>query len=217
MKKKEKIILSFDLDFTLIDNTEGIINSFNYAFNKHELPRMNTDDLEKTIGIPLFEVFSKVSTIEPSVLIDTFRDFYRKKGIYQVRLLPGVKEKLQELRDIFVLGVITSKKEEMAVKLLRFLRIDNYFNYILGEKEGRMTKTDPRLKKYLSNSYPTHKFIIIGDHPNDRKLAEMLKCPFIGVLTGFHSAEELKENSKIKMKILKNITEITPDKIYSLI
>jgi len=210
------IILSFDLDFTLIDNREGIVNSFNYAFKTHELPHMKKEDLEKTIGTPLYEIFALVSSMDPSILIKTFREFYGEKGIYQVKFLPGIKEKLLELNRSFTLGVITSKKEEMAQKLLKIMNVDDKFDYILGETEGRESKTDPKLKEYLFNQYPDYKFVIIGDHPNDRKLAEMLGSPFIGVLTGNHSATDLKESSKTHTVILSSVNEITPDLILSL-
>lgn len=217
MKVNMKIILSFDLDFTLIDNREGIVNSFNYAFKKHNLPQMEKHALEQTIGTPLNEIFAKLSSIDPSLLINTFRDFYGKKGIYQAKFLPGAKEKLVELSHLFILGVITSKKEEMAQKLLKIMDVEELFDFILGESKERTSKTDPNLKKYLINQYPHYKFVIIGDHPNDRKLAEMLGCPFIGVLTGNHNMVDLEQNSKIRTLILKSVNEITIDKINTLL
>lgn len=216
MKVNTKIILSFDLDFTLIDNRKGIVNSFNYAFKIHNLPQMEKQALEQTIGTPLNEIFAELSSIDPSLLINTFRDFYGKKGIYQAKFLPGAKEKLVELSHLFTLGVITSKKEEMAQKLLRIMDVEELFDFILGESEERTSKTDPNLKKYLINQYPDFKFVIIGDHPNDRKLAEMLGCPFIGVLTGNHNTAELKEASKTKTVILESVDEITSDLVLSL-
>jgi len=216
MNNRNKIILSFDLDFTLIDNREGIINSFNYTFQKHNIPNMKREELEKTIGTPLFEIFANLSNKNPSILIDTFREFYSSEGIYQVKLLPGSRKKVEELSNSFTLGVITSKKEEMAVKLLKYLKIDHFFDFILGESSGRTSKTDPNLIKYLISLYPQSKFLIVGDHPNDRRLAELLKCPFIGVLTGTHTGEQLKVNSITKTIILESINEITIDKIYRL-
>ena len=211
-----KLILSFDLDFTLIDNIDGIINSFNYAFKKFNLPKLDRLEIEKTIGMPLDEVFPRFSSIEPSILTSTFREYYSSKGIYQVRLFSGVKNKLKELKESFILGVITSKKEEIAVKLLKSLKIDVYFDYILGETESRKRKTDPKLKEYLFKKYPDYSFVVIGDHPKDRELAEMLNCPFIGVLTGFHNEKQLKLDDSSKFLILKSVNEITTEMINTL-
>jgi phosphoglycolate phosphatase len=213
----DKIILSFDLDFTLIDNREGIINSFHYALDKHHLPDMSRKDIEKQIGVPLDEIFSQISNLNPTILTSAFREYYREKGIYQVKLIGGAKEILEELRESqFKTGVITSKKEEMAVKLLEYLKINHYFEYIFGETVDIKSKSDPKLKDRLLKKYPNYRFVIIGDHPSDRKLAEMLGCPFIGVLTGIHTAEDLEQDCKTSILILNNVSEITVERIYSL-
>ena len=215
--KRDNIILSFDLDFTLINNREGILNSFKYALNKYDLPNVDDESIEEMIGIPLNDMFSKFTSIDPSILSRAFREYYGREGIYQVKLISGAREKLLELKkNSFVLGVITSKKQEMAIKLLKFLELDSLFNYIIGENESIKSKLDPELKKILHSTYPNHHFVIIGDHPKDRMLSEMLNCPFIGVLTGTHSKPNLKRNGDKKHLIFKSVRDITPEHILSL-
>ncbi|MFX0187246.1 MAG: HAD family hydrolase [Candidatus Hodarchaeota archaeon] len=217
MKPKNKIILSFDLDFTLIDNKKGIVNSFNYALERYNIPPLNNLKIEELIGIPLDIMFARVTDFETSLLTSMFRDYYGSKGIYQVNLFPDVIKKLEEFKTRgFILGVVTSKKQEMALKLLRYLEIDKYFDFILGETNERKSKIDYRLKEILFNKYPDYKFVVIGDHPNDKEFAEMLGCPFIGLLSGNHTAEQLKHSGTSKTIILKSIKEITTEKIYSL-
>ena len=61
-----KIILSFDLDFTLIDNREGIINSFNYATEKYGVPNLTIKEIENMgisgiiIGKALYDEEEKI-------------------------------------------------------------------------------------------------------------------------------------------------------------
>ncbi|GAH15430.1 unnamed protein product, partial [marine sediment metagenome] len=130
---------------------------------------------EKTIGMPLDDVFARISSLDSSILTSAFREYYSSEGIYQVRLFSGVKNKLKELGKSFILGVITSKKEEIAVKLLKYLKIDAFFDYILGESEDRKIKTDPKLKDYLFKKYLNYNFVIIGDHPKDREPEKFMK------------------------------------------
>ena len=218
IKDRKKILLSFDLDNTLIDNREGIVNSFNYALKKYNLSPLERNKIERMIGTPLDDMFEKVSDINPKKLSTTFRGYYGKKGIYQSCLLPGVREKLDELkRKDFTLGVITSKKQEMAARIIKYLGIFSYFEYILGESESIKNKLDPNLKSYLLNKYKGFFIIIIGDHPKDKALAENLCAPFIGVLTGNHSAAELQQNSTVKTQILSSVKDIKPKMIYSLL
>ena len=56
MKDYNKVMLSFDLDNTLINNRVGIVNSFNYALQKFNLPVLKKQPIEKMIGIP-FQIY----------------------------------------------------------------------------------------------------------------------------------------------------------------
>lgn len=223
MKINKKIVLSFDLDNTLINNRKGIVNSFNYALKKFNFPKMERITILKMIGTPLEEMFASVSNLNPSILAKAFREYYGTEGIYQSKLLPGVKKKLLELKEYnFSLGIITSKKQEMAEKIVKYLKIYSFFDFILGETEDRknLGKLDPKLKEILLDNYPNNKFIIIiiGDHPKDVMLSNNLNCPFIGVLTGNHSAHQLKGYKDDDIIIIINsIKELTIDKIKSLI
>lgn len=212
-----KILLSFDLDNTLINNREGIVNSFNYALKKYKLPVLERNKIEKMIGTPLDEMFKKVSNVDPKILSTTFREYYGERGIFQSHLLPGVRLKLEELkRDYFTLGVITSKKQELAVKIVQVLGIFDFFEYVIGESKQTKSKLDPNLKATLLDKYKEYKIVIIGDHPKDMALAESLNAPFVGVLTGNHSVEELQYGSTVKTLILKDVTDLKPGSIYSL-
>jgi phosphoglycolate phosphatase len=217
MEKKKKIILSFDLDNTLINNREGIVNSFNYALKKFNIPTLERVDIEKMIGTPLDDMFKEVSDINPKELSSAFREYYSKKGIYQGRLLPGVKETLEELKQkSFTLGIITSKRQDLAVEITKILGIFKYFEYIIGENKNIKNKLDPNLKKYLQNKYSNYDIVIIGDHPKDVALAENINAPFIGVLTGNHSADDLRRGNPMKTLIIRSIKELFPNLIYSL-
>ncbi len=220
MIEREKIILSFDLDNTLINNKEGITNSFNYALRKFNYSEIERSKIESMIGIPLNDMFAEITDLDPSILSSAFREYYGSKGIYQSHLLPGVKKKLKELKKKkFIMGVITSKKQELAEKILEILKIKKYFDYVLGETEERkeLGKLDPKLRTILQDKYPGYKIIVIGDHPKDVLLSNNLNCPFIGVLMGHHSINQLKELKEGKGLVLNSIRELTLEKIYSLL
>ena len=215
-----KVILSFDLDNTLINNREGIVNSFNYALQKLNLPTMNRESIEEMIGIPLHQMFLTITEENVNDLIQSFREYYSKKGIYQGHFITGAKKKLKELKNSgFILGIITSKKQEMAVKMVEILKIRNLFDYILGETEERkdLGKLDPSIKIFFKKNYSNHHIIVIGDHPKDVMLSNNLECPFIGVLTGNHSNQDLIELKKGKYIILNSIREITRNRILELL
>ncbi len=216
--KNSDIYLSFDLDNTLIKNTKGIINSFNYALEKYKKEKIPPKIIKQMIGIPLREMFKEVTNESPEKYVSTFRDFYRKKGIYQSKLIEGVRKKLKELKESgFSLGVLSSKKHEMVHNILKILKINHFFDLYLGETEQRKKKYDPITKKILNEKFPSKKIIVIGDHINDRKVAEMLGCPFIGLFTGTTSKQKLIDNLLVPHTVLKKIRDIDSSIIYSIL
>jgi len=184
------------------------------------LPLMNKQDIEKMIGIPLHQMFLTISKEKISELVLAFREYYGGKGIYQSHLIMGVKEKLGELKEQgFILGIITSKKQEMAIKMVCILAISELFDYVIGETKERkeLGKLDPSIKNFFEVNYPNSQIIVIGDHPKDAMLSNNLKCPFIGVLTGNHSAQELKDSKKGKSLILNSVREINEHAINDIV
>ena len=216
--KNHEILLIFDLDFTLIDNSEGIINSFNYALRNHGHQTLSSEEIISLIGVPLELMFSKYVDMDVNILVKTFREYYFKKGILELTLLPGAKEKIIDLYNLgYKLSVLTSKKEQLARVLVKNLELEKYFELILGSTEDRKLKNSPLLKKLLQNKFrDITKYCMIGDHINDGKVSELLNCPFIGLLTGKTTKKELVNSSKMKKKILNTIIELNPEIINSL-
>jgi phosphoglycolate phosphatase len=212
------IVLSFDLDFTLIDNTTGILNAFRYTFETYNLPGVHPKKLISTIGMPLHKAFKKFTDFDQNKLVKTFRDFYSWKGMYQVELYPAVPKLLNRFKaHNLILGVVTSKKQEIAEKLLNHLAIRDYFTFVIGETDKIKKKTDPEVKSFFFNTYPKHSYIIVGDNVSDKKLAIMLGSPFIGLLSGTSSKSDLKKDSKIPTLILEDISKLTITQIIEFI
>jgi len=212
------IYLSFDLDNTLINNHIGIINAFNYAMQQHAKETIPPNYIKRMIGMPLHEMFAKILNDSTDKYVEAFREFYSKIGIYQGKLINGAKKKLDELKTRgFHMGVLSSKKHEMVVRIIDILGISKYFELSLGETKDQKKKYDPIVKSVITNKFPDKKIVIIGDHINDVKVAEMLKSPFIGVLTGTTKKRQLKKGISVPYKILKSVKKIKPKVIYSLL
>lgn len=217
MKKTEKILVTFDLDYTLLENSEGIVNSFNYALKKFDLPELKPENIKKMIGTPLDEMFGSVSNLNPSLLTDAFREYYAEKGIYQVRLLPCAKEKVQQFSKLFKLGVITSKKEEMAKKIVKVINLENYFDFVIGETTERKQKAHPSTVKFIKSQFPGYKIVVIGDHIHDKALAVLLRAKFIGVLSGHCTRSQLLDENYEDIRIIEDLSQLSPQIIHKLV
>jgi phosphoglycolate phosphatase len=220
MELSEQIVVSFDLDFTLIDNREGIIDSFKHAFRTYGIDPIQDSLLEQTIGEPLHAVFNRLTDRDPVKMVTSFREYYRKKGLYQVQLYDGVIEVLTNLEDAGIkMGIVTSKKRELAIKLLQHLEIYHFFEFVCGETDVIKSKTDPRLMQFFYTRFPPHtyNYLIVGDHLSDKQLAEMLQCPFIGVLTGQQTKKTLQSGSSLNIEVIPHISELSLELIRKII
>ena len=119
----KKTIL-FDLDGTLTDSGEGIINCAIYALEHYNLPIPPREELRVFVGPPLTDTFMKFG-VKPEDAVDAvevYRERFIPIGMYENKLYPGIKELLETLRsEGHILCIATSKPESMAREILRFL------------------------------------------------------------------------------------------------
>ena len=79
----------FDLDGTVTDSQEGIINCMKYALKNMGIDEQNYDNLKRFIGPPLIDGFMKyynLTEIEAKRAIGFYREKYTAEGIFQNKL-----------------------------------------------------------------------------------------------------------------------------------
>ncbi|MCR5256757.1 MAG: HAD hydrolase-like protein [Desulfovibrio sp.] len=110
----------FDLDGTLTDSAEGILNSVQHALKAigREIPREETRFM---IGPPLKEGFAKLLGDPELALrcVALYREYFRSRGIFENRVYPGVPAMLKSLGRAGVrTAVATSKPEPFARRIV---------------------------------------------------------------------------------------------------
>ena len=118
----------FDLDGTLTDSGEGIINCVSYTLAEFGLPVPDRQTLRVFVGPPLRDSFTKfgVPADRADEAVKVYRSRYIPVGIYENFPYPGIDGVLQALRDQgHRLFVATSKPEWMAVKVLEKFQLDH--------------------------------------------------------------------------------------------
>lgn len=111
----------FDLDGTLTDSKEGILNSLRYAFEKMGRPAPAEATLLNFIGPPLQDSFVRFCGFSPAEAaegIRLFRERYVPIGKFENQPAPGMAELCGRLRDRgYVLALSSSKPEELCVPI----------------------------------------------------------------------------------------------------
>lgn len=134
----------FDLDGTLVDNSEGITKSTQFALDSYGYPNQPMETLKKFIGPPLHESFMEFygfSKEQAFEAVDRYRVLLQRKRRVRNRLYPGMKELLEALKSAGVkLSVSTSKPTVFTKKILKQNGIFELFDQIVGANlDGSMT------------------------------------------------------------------------------
>ena len=187
----------FDLDGTLTDSGEGIINCAALALEHFGLPVPTREEMRVFVGPPLYETFQKfgVPADKTDEAIRVYRSRYIPTGMFENSPYPGVKELLETLKgDGYTLYVATSKPEEMSVTILEKFGLASYFDRICGASTDTSRSTKDAVIAYLlAQSGAKEDMVMVGDTKYDVLGAKAHGIPTIGVSWGYGSAEEMME------------------------
>ena len=206
-------IILFDLDGTIINSEEGIVNSAMYSLKKFGITNENATSLRRFIGPPLhksFQMFWGFSEEKAALAVDIYREYYASKGIFECYVYDGMEELFEKLKKCGkTLIVATSKYELFAKKIIDRLGFSRYFDLVIGSnKDGSRSEKSEIISDALAmaNINDPRKAVMVGDRMHDMIGASKVGISSIGVLYGFGNAEELITHGATH--IAKNAEEI---------
>ncbi|EAK2583325.1 TPA_asm: HAD family hydrolase [Campylobacter jejuni] len=192
----------FDLDGTLIDSTDAILNSFQGAFKALGLTSKNNEEIKNLIGYPLEQMFrmlypDKVNLSKEFVL--AYREIYAQIYLEQTTLLPKAKEALELGSEIADLGIVTTKGGKFTPILLDYLGVKKFFKTLitLEDVTNPKSSSEPiilalkRLNKTQENAY------MIGDTILDIQAAISANITPLALTCGYGNENELKAHSMV--------------------
>lgn len=196
--------LVFDFDYTLGDSTDGIVLCVNYALNKLGYASAEREEICRTIGLHLEEIYSiLVKRQDREEVPGEEREFSRlfiEKGDQVMTenssFYPGVLELLQEWKEQgYKLGIVTTKYRYRIEQILQKYQLPGLMDVIIGADNVTHPKPDPQgLLRILELwKLPKEQLLYIGDSLVDARTAQAAGVDFAGVSTGTTTAEELRE------------------------
>ena len=205
----KKTIL-FDLDGTLTDSGEGIINCVIYALERFGLPIPEKESLRYFVGPPLHESFVKqgVPADRAEEAVAVYRERYVPIGMFENTPYPGVREMLESLVSAgHTLYVASSKPEWMCVEILKHFDLAGYFKMICGATmDTSRTNKEAVIEYLIQENGKTGNMIMVGDTKFDVLGAKFHGIPCIGVSWGYGSVTEMQEAGA--MSIAETMTEL---------
>ena len=189
----------FDLDGTITDSREGIINGFVYALKYYCIEVEDRKYLEKFIGPSLLDTFKneyKFDEEQAILAVAKYREYYSEKGLKENKLYDGIKDLIIELTNNNKNVVLaTAKPTVYTNEILEIHGIKQYFKFISGATlDGSRVKKADIIKYALENLKPINleECIMVGDRAYDIAGAKENNMKSIGVTYGFGSEQELK-------------------------
>ena len=162
----------FDLDGTLIDSVELILQSYRHTTKTH-LGKVLPDELWLAgMGTPLLKQLGEFSD-EPEVIeamLSTYRAFNNKHHDDMVTVFPGAVAAVRTLSSWGVkLGVVTSKARSGAQRGLRVCGFGDLFPVLVGVDDVERPKPDPSpvLHAIEQMGVEPSETVFIGDSAHD--------------------------------------------------
>ncbi|USG65517.1 HAD-IA family hydrolase [Brevibacillus ruminantium] len=164
--------LLFDLDGTLLDSREAVIDAVAHTAERFAPGRFSRHDLVWRFG-ESFDDFLAAAAGEEydrKAVMDTYLSYVRAHHNDHVRLFPRVSEELGRLRDAgFRLGVVTNKQREFAVAGLELAEIAGLFEVVVAVDDVSRGKPsgEPIEKALTLMGMEPEEALMVGDSRYD--------------------------------------------------
>ena len=188
-------VILFDLDGTLLDSTEAILEGFEEAFKAHNSFLSKKEEVLDLIGHPLDVMFSRLGVeediVESHVL--AYKEHYRTISKIKTEFLPNAKEAIELAKSFATLGVVTTKTGRYSRELLEHMGVMDNFDVLIGREDVINPKPHPEpiLKAMQRLGANPEKTFMIGDTCMDMVAASEASINGIGVTCGYGKRKDL--------------------------
>ena len=189
-----KIGLLFDLDGTLLDTLEDLLDATNYALKTCGYPTRTLPELRRFVGGGAENQMrrSLPEGADPETVqkvLSVYKPYYTDHCRIKTAPYAGVMEQLDILKEKYPIAIV-SNKPDSAVKALCADFFPGY--YALGEVAGCPRKPAPDMVYKAMEAIGVEKAIYIGDSEVDVVTANNAGLPCLSVLWGFRDKEDME-------------------------
>ena len=190
--------ICFDLDGTLVESRETIYKTTVKALSKVGINTyMPEDEFNDMIGMHFIDMFERLNVDLKD--FDEFIGIYKRmyfEFINESKLYPGVEEILSYLsngKNIKV-SLLTTKGQDQAEKIITHFKLDKYFDYIMGRREGVAHKPSAEPLQLICKDLDieTKETMMVGDTELDIGCGKNAGAYTCAVSYGYRTKESLR-------------------------
>ncbi len=207
----------FDLDGTLLNTLEDLMDSVNYVMRQYDLPEHSLEEIRTYVGngaAKLIERAIPQGTENPDYdgIFAMFREYYQAHCEEKTGPYDGIMDMLAGLKQEGYRMAIVSNKPDGAVKLLFDKYFGEYVQSGVGEHPGAEKKPAPDmvLQALEELSSDVSHAVYVGDSEVDLQTAANVPMSCISVLWGFRTEEELLASGAAREKMIRTPQELLP-------
>ncbi|WP_373228994.1 pyrophosphatase PpaX [Cohnella sp.] len=204
MTQRKKITtVLFDLDGTIIDTNELIIESFLHALKGVVPAGFNREHIIPSMGEPLTVQLQQFSgQKDVAGLTGAYREYNLLRHDEMVSLFPGVAEVVPQLHNAGIrLGIVTTKMRGTTIRALELLGMFKYMGAIvsLDDVEHAKPHPEPVAKAIQALGSDPSETIMVGDSTVDMLSAIAAGAVPAGVAWSLKGEEKLFEAGAVHM------------------
>jgi phosphoglycolate phosphatase len=194
MEKVDLIV--FDFDGTLVNTGDDIAAAVNHTLGALDIPILKKETVIRFVGDGVRKLVERSLGNENHgrliEALEIIKAYYAEHLLDTTDLYPGVRGVLEYYKDIKK-AIVTNKPYSFTLDISRALKIEDYFDDIIGIDSGTYGKPDPRLVGALLDRYNINKekAVVVGDGVNDVMLAKNSGVTSCALLNGYSQREAL--------------------------
>ena len=190
--------LVYDLDGTLVNSLEDIVESVNAVLVRHHRTPLPAATYLTLIGWGLRSLVSGATASRPfeeaemKAVLDELKVEYARHPVHST-LYPGIFELVEEFSAKVPSGVLSNKEHAATVQVIDRLFPRKPFRTVQGAQPGIPHKPDPTSLRHLLTQWGVkpEATVYLGDSGVDMQTATAAGCHACGAAWGFRPRDEL--------------------------
>lgn len=186
--------LIFDLDGTLIDSSDGVVEAVNYSLRELGEKEQPPARIKAFIGYPLSQMYPQFTDAPFDQLYSHFQKKAAETVVASTEMLPGVQEGLQRLQEQgYRMAIASTKIKRHIDGIMKKFDWQDLFAAYAGGDEVRQVKPAPEILLLVLSRMKAMapETLVVGDTINDVQAAKAVPMKVIAVASPYGNREHL--------------------------
>lgn len=191
----------FDMDGTLLDSLQGLMDSTNAALKKLGYPLRTREEIQAFVGNGVGKLIERalpggLDNKDYDACLAAFKEDYKTAMYTGTRAYEGMRELVEELRQKGYRTAVVSNKIDSAVKELAERFFGDGLEAAIGDRPDARRKPAPDSVYTALDELgmPRETAVYVGDSEVDLETARNAGLPCLSVCWGNRTAEQLREH-----------------------